>query len=220
MRPALGILGGTFDPVHCAHLRMAIEMREQLGLDRVDLMPAPYPRLRGTPSASPVQRLEMLRAAVADLDGLEVDGRELKRTGPTRTVETLEQLRSELPRTGPDDTPSLVFVMGMDAFSRFDLWSGYERILELAHLAVICRPGAPLPTSGVPAELLASLGDQSVDNVRARPAGSIFVQAIPELDISATAIRARVAAGRSIRYLVPDQVRELIEKYGIYRDAN
>ena len=105
---AIGILGGTFDPVHCGHLRLALELRTALRLDSVRLMPAPSPRLRHPPEASPEVRMRLLEAALADVPGLEADGRELSTPGPTVTADTLQALREELPSV------SLCLILGMD----------------------------------------------------------------------------------------------------------
>lgn len=208
----LGILGGTFDPVHCGHLRLALEVRDRLSLDCVRLLPAPNPRLRGTPCADASQRLEFLRAAVDDEAGLEVDARELDRDGPTSTVETLETFRREFPDT------AIVFILGMDSFRRLDQWHRWRELPALAHLAVAQRPGGTLPDTGPVADLLDELRCDDA-SLMAETSGSIFVCAPPLLEISATRVRALVAEGRSIRFLVPDKVIELIERSRCYEDA-
>lgn len=211
--PGLGILGGTFDPVHCGHLRLALEVREQLSLDHVRLLPAPNPRLRGTPHADASHRLALLHAAVDDEAGLEVDARELDRDGPTYTVDTLETLRREFPET------AIVFILGMDSFRRLDQWHRWRELPRLAHLAVAHRPGGTLPDSGPVAELLEDCRCDDAASLTAEPAGSILVCAPPLLEISATRVRALIAEGRSIRFLVPDKVIELIKRSRCYEDA-
>lgn len=209
----IGLLGGTFDPVHCGHLRVALEMRERLALDEVRLLPAPNPRLREAPRADADTRLAILAAAVKGVDGLVVDDRELSREGPTRTVETLESLRAELPEA------SLCLIVGMDAFERLDEWHRYDELLGLAHVAVARRSGAQAPASGAVARLLRAHGSDDVAALRSATSGRIFLCDTPYLEISATDIRERLATGRSIRFLVPDRVLELIARSRYYTNA-
>jgi nicotinate-nucleotide adenylyltransferase len=209
----IGILGGTFDPVHCGHLRLALEIRGLLSLDTVRLLPAPNPRLRDTPHADVTQRLQLLAAAVEDEPGLEVDARELERDGPTYTVETLASLRREFPDA------ALVFILGMDSFQHLDRWHRWRELTELAHLAVAHRPGGALPAGGPIAELLAQRRWDDVATLLDEPAGRIVVCEPPLLDISATRVRSLVSQGRSIRFLVPDKVIELINRTGCYAHA-
>ena len=209
---AIGILGGTFDPVHCAHLRLALELRATLRLDSVRLMPAPSPRLRGPPEASADVRMRLLEAALADIPGLEVDGRELSLPGPTVTADTLQAMREELPGA------SLCLILGMDAISRLDAWIDFERIPTLAHIVVAERPGAPaLPREGAVAHILRARRCDDPDAIRTTPAGFVFlVRDVPTLDISATRVRSLRARGESIRFLVPDQVHDIIVKEDLY----
>ncbi len=200
----IGILGGTFDPVHNGHLRLAIEMREALGLSGVKLIPALYPPLRDAPGTDATRRLRMLEAAIEGEDGLEVDDRELHREGPSYTVDTLRSLREEL-----GNTP-ICLIVGMDAFCRLDDWHQWNKLPELAHIAVAHRPGSASPESGVVAELVNARGVNDPAKLRDRGAGYVIVQEIPALDISATRIRALLNAGRSIRYLVPDPVNDIL----------
>ena len=131
----LGLLGGTFDPIHVGHLRLAIEVRERLGLDEVQLMPAPRPRLRGMPEVDADTRLRLLQAAVDGVGGLAVDAREMQADGPTRTVDTLESIRRE------QGARPVCWIMGADAAGRLDRWHRWERLIELAHLVIARRPG-------------------------------------------------------------------------------
>jgi len=208
----IGILGGTFDPVHCAHLRLALELRAALRLDSVRLIPAPSPRLRRAPEASADMRLRLLEAAVAEVPGLEADGRELSRPGPTVTADTLQAMREEFPDA------SLCLILGMDALSRLDAWIGFERIPALAHLAVAERPGAPsLPRDGTVADILHTRRRDDPTAIRTARAGFVFfVPGIPALDISATRVRSLRARGASIRYLVPDRVHDIIIEEDLY----
>lgn len=202
----IGILGGTFDPVHHGHLRLAIEMREALALSAVKLVPAPNPRLRDSPSTPASHRLRMIEAAVEGENHLEVDDREIHREGPTTTVETLRAFRREL-----GDTP-ICLIIGADAFSRFDQWIEWEALPELAHIAVAHRPGARLPDTGPVAALVRARKTDDPETLKRSAAGHIIVRKIPALDISSSQIRARLKSGRSIRYLVPDSIINLLKE--------
>ena len=209
---AIGILGGTFDPVHCAHLRLALELRAALRLDSVRLMPAPSPRLRREPDTSAHMRMRLLEAALADIPGLEADARELSRPGPTVTADTLQAMREELPGA------SLCLILGMDAISRLDAWVGFERIPTLAHIVVAERPGTPaLPRGGAVADILRPRRCDDPGAIRTSRAGLVFfVRDVPSLDISATRVRSLRARGESIRFLVPDRVHDIIVKEDLY----
>ena len=209
---AIGILGGTFDPVHCGHLRLALELRAALRLDSVRLMPAPSPRLRRPPEASAEVRMRLLEAALADVPGLEADERELSLPGPTVTADTLEAMREELPGA------SLCLILGMDALSRLDAWIDSERIPALAHIVVAERPGTPaLPRNGAVAHILRARRCDDPDVIRTTPSGFVFfARDIPTLEISASRVRSLRARGESIRFLVPDRVHDIIVKEDLY----
>lgn len=202
----IGILGGTFDPVHNGHLRLAIEMREALGLRSVKLIPALLSPLRTTPDMEAPTRLRMLEAAIEGEDGLEIDDRELRREGPSYTVDTLRSLRKE-----KGDAP-LCLIVGMDAFRRFDEWHEWEKLPELAHIAVAHRPGSGRPESGAVAELVEARRIDDPARLRERGAGHVIMREIPALDISASRIRALLNASQSIRYLVPDRVHDILKR--------
>jgi nicotinate-nucleotide adenylyltransferase len=207
---AIGILGGTFDPVHCGHLRLALEMLERLELASVRLLPAPHPRLRSPPELDAGRRLEMLELAIGDVPGLEVDARELGRKGPTYTVDTLESLRAELGDT------TICLIVGMDAFRRLDSWHRWPVLAELAHIVVARRPGWEPPDTGPVAELLERRACKKVVDLHAAPAGRVMLCDTPWLDISATRVRALIAEGRNIRFLVPDNVIEHLKRTRYY----
>ena len=210
-RGRLGLFGGTFDPVHFGHLRAALELAEGAALERLYLLANHRQVHRDPAAASTEDRLAMLDLAVAGVERLEVDPREALRDGPSYTVDTLEAVRAEV----PDAT--LVFFMGMDAFSGFPGWHRPERILELANLVVVDRPGAA--PSGAAAALLADRIERSGERIVDGRAGVIERRAVTQLEISATAIRDAVRAGRSPRFLLPDDVRGYIREKGLYRDA-
>lgn len=210
----LGLLGGTFDPVHYGHLRLAEEAREALGLAGVRWIPAGQPPLRRAPRVAAAHRLEMVRRAVADNPAFSVDDAETRVDAPSYTVTTLERLRAE-----PGARP-LVLLMGADAFLGLAAWHRWRELLGLAHIGVATRPGYELSLGEMPTELAAAcahrLGtDASV--LGAAPAGRVVQFAMTPLAISASLLRARLAAGLSARYLLPDPVREYILRNDLYR---
>ena len=209
----LGVLGGTFDPIHLAHLRLAEELREALALDRVVLVPAGDPPLK--PGVTPARhRLEMVRRACASNPGLEVDDLEIRRAGPSYTVDTLAALRAQRPGV------ELWFLLGADALADLAAWHEPARLLELANFAVATRPGYVRPLRELlPRALAGPFRDATLGG---RPgllhANGNQLRAVPftPLEISAREIRRRAAAGESIRYLVHDDVREYIAKHHLY----
>ena len=198
----IGILGGTFDPVHRGHLEIARRAMDEAGLERVIFIPAAQPRLKsGEPSASPQQRLEMLRLAVGETPGFEVSDIELHRTGPTLTVETLRELRGQL-----GGGIELRFVLGLDALARFDQWVEPERVVELASLLAVSRPGyTGFDWPGFYAR-----------NPYAQ--GQVDCLDSTAIDISASELRGRIAAGASVSGLLPDAVERYIRDNGLYKD--
>ncbi len=213
----LGLFGGTFDPLHVAHLRLALEAREALGLNEVCFIPAGNPALRDAPACPAADRLAMVERAVAGLAGFSVDAAEVLAaddTAPSYTVDTLERLRR---RHGP--RRPLVLLIGADAFARFESWHRWRELFGLAHVAVATRPGHELSVgsgaSALDAEFRARQG-AAVDLATA-PAGRIVPFAITALEISATSIRRRLAAGHDVRYLVPDPVLDYIGSRQLYR---
>ncbi len=207
----IGLLGGTFDPVHFGHLRLALELRQSLGLDEMRLLPCHRPAHRPAPGLDSAERSRLLRLALADCPALLLDERELRRDQPSYTVDTLRELRAEL---GAE--VSLVWALGTDAFAALDTWHRWRELTDLAHLAVIARPGYPLPVSGPVAELLRAR-QAPLDAVGKAPAGAIVVPALRWLDISASDIRAQVAAGHSPQFLLPEAVLQEIHTRHHYR---
>jgi nicotinate-nucleotide adenylyltransferase len=207
----IGILGGTFDPVHFGHLRPALEVHEALQLEELRLVPSNVPPHRPGPQASPTQRLAMLRAAVGDTPDFIIDERELEREGPSYTIDTLVSLRHELGSVG------LCLLIGMDAFLGLPDWHRWRELIEYCHMVVMTRPGAEPPVSGVLAEFVERhrTGDSAV--LASRPAGHVLFQPVTRLEISATQIRQLLGGGGSVRFLLPDAVREIIQRERLYR---
>lgn len=215
MTSPIGLFGGTFDPVHFGHLRLATELREAFRLERVVFVPAgrPWQRERST-FAGGAERVRMLELAIAGQPAFSVDDRELLREGPSYSVDTLEAYRAE---HGPQ--VPLVFLCGSDAFARVETWHRWESLFDLAHFAVAVRaddrnwhakgPGA-IPKALWPRVTM------SLKDILSAPAGCIMTFAMTPLAISSTTIRSLVQAASSIRYLTPDPVVDFIHQHQLY----
>lgn len=210
----VGVLGGTFDPIHFGHLRFAEEAAETLGLTELRLIPTGRPPHREMPVAAPGHRLAMTQLAVAGHPVLRADAREVESDAPSFTVTTLEAIRGEI------GSRPLCLLIGADAFAGFATWRRWTELAGLAHIVVATRPGHEL--SGSLSPLLGEFWDQHfVPDIRllsTRPAGFVALQKITALDISASRIRALLRAGCSARYLLPDAVLEYIGRTGLYRE--
>ncbi len=213
----IGLLGGTFDPVHLGHLRLAEELGEALGLAEVRFLPTGTPPHRTQPAASAADRLAMVRLAIAGNPRFVLDEHEIHKTAPCYMVDTLTELRAELGSERP-----LVLFVGADAFLGLATWHDWRRLFDLAHLAVAQRPGFDPAgwQAAIPAALAAELERRRcevADGLHSSPAGRIYVHEITQLDIAARRLRALLAAGRSVRYLVPEAVLDYIERHRLYR---
>jgi len=210
----VGVLGGTFDPVHYGHLRSALELVELLGLEQLRLMPCAVPPHREDPACSPAHRAAMVELAVAGEPRLACDARELDREGASYTIDSLLELRAEL---GEDR--SLCLVMGCDAVLLITTWHRWTELLDRAHIVVLARPGWTLPREGVVADWLQRHRLSAASGLVQRPAGGILVEELRPLAISSTEIRQLLAAGRSPRYLLPQPVLDYIQAHGLYRQT-
>ncbi len=213
----IGILGGTFDPIHHGHLRLAQEALEQCGLAAVRFIPAGTPPHRTPPFASAGHRLSMAKLALQGNAAFVLDEREIHLNTPCYTVNTLASLRAELGSQQP-----LALLMGGDAFLQLHTWHEWKKLFGLAHIVVMQRAGGlPLGNAmnqadaGLLAEYRARLapGERALGET---PAGAILVIDMPALEISATGIRGRCMVGRSIRYLLPDAVADYILTHELY----
>ena len=206
----IGIFGGTFDPIHYGHLRTAFEMLQALRLAEVRFIPSGDPPHRGTTYASAELRLDMVRVATQGQPGFTVDDCELRRDGPSFTIDTLAGIREEHPRA------SLGLIIGMDAFLGLTSWRRWEEILDLAHIVVAHRPGWKAPDIGELGDLISAHGTHRVDDLHDVPHGRVHIHAVTQLEIASTEIRDLIAAGRDPRFLMPDAVRDVISQSGCY----
>jgi len=212
---AIGILGGTFDPIHFGHLRLAEEMLEQARLREIRFIPTGTPPHRAAPKTPAHHRSAMVRLAIADQPAFVLDEREVVRTAPCYTVDTLRELRAELGAAQP-----LCLLMGGDAFLQLHTWHEWQQLFDLAHIVVGYRPGFTLEERihGTTAELQRHYQQRlcAANALSQQPCGGITELAIPKLEISATDIRRRVAEGRTIRYLLPSAVANYIHQHQLY----
>jgi len=199
----IGVLGGTFDPIHNAHLLLAEQARESLGLERVIFIPAKAPPHKRKARLAPAaDRLRMVHLATQGNSGFAVSDIELRRRGPSYTVDTIRALKRQLERES-----RLFFLIGGDTIGELPIWRNIRALVRLCEIVPLTRPGAPPPRVG---ELAKAIGKEE-----ARALVGRLIE-MPLMDISATDIRRRVAEGRSVRYLVPEVVREYIQRKGLY----
>ena len=205
---AIGILGGTFDPVHNGHITIATTCLKLLNLKEVRLLPCKIPVLKPAAHANNQQRLDMLALAIKDHPDCHIDERELNRSTPSYMVETLQSFRDEFP-----DTP-LCLILGMDAFNELDKWHQWEKLITLAHFIVISRPSMDFPSSGPVRALLEQHQVTDLAELNTKAAGNIFLCDMPLIDISSTTLRGDIRSGAS--NLDPD-VFDYIQEHHLYR---
>jgi nicotinate-nucleotide adenylyltransferase len=214
----VGIFGGTFNPIHLGHLRAAEEVREALGLERVIFVPAAQPPHKSGAGEDPIapacERLRWVRAAVEGHPGFAVDPLEIDRGGRSYSVDTLREIGA---RTAPE-LP--VFALGCDAFAELDAWREPQALFSLTHFAVLTRP--PVTRGSLADWLPKCVRDDievSADGFSGRHrVSAAWIRLLPilALDISSSDIRARIRTGRSVRFLVPESVREAVERHPVY----
>jgi nicotinate-nucleotide adenylyltransferase len=211
---ACGILGGTFDPVHLGHIALAEAALAQLPLSEVLWLPSGSPGHRAPPVASAAQRLAMLRLAAAGNPRFRIDAAELDSDAPTYTVHTLTRLRAQMGSAQP-----LVLLLGADSFLSLPTWLRWRELFDLAHIAIANRPGHPSGAGAAPPDLAQEIERRTAPRERlgASAAGAIVGFDMPQLDISASAVRSAIAAGQSARHLLPAAVLAYIETHRLYR---
>lgn len=214
--PLVGIYGGTFDPIHYGHLRIAEELLDAAGLKRMIFVPSGAPRLRAAPTASRGHRTAMVRLAIQDNNRFSLDEREINRPGVSATVQSLREYRCEL-----GDNTALCFVLGIDAFAKINQWSEWRELFNLCHFIVVARPGSLSikANQSLPDEVRKVLSSRCVTDVsdlESQSCGLIYTAQTSLLEISASQIRLLLSTGKSIRYLLPESVFDYIKSNRLY----
>ena len=214
----VGLLGGTFNPIHFGHLRMAQELADALNLSEVRFIPSANPPHKSMPTVSAKHRAAMVQLAIADNPLFKLDTRELARIGASSTIDTLISLREEL--SLQDKQPiSLCLILGSDAFVHLNTWARWQELLNYCHIILVQRPTASKQAK-LPDELAVLLQDhytEDLDDLTNNAAGYIHMQAITPLEISSTNIRNALIKKLSARYLVPEKVIDYLVKHKLYQ---
>lgn len=205
----IGINGGTFDPIHYGHLRAALEVKQLLGLEQVRFIPCYQPVHRGEPTVSAAQRCAMIELAIEAQPEFVLDKIEIERGGPSYMVDTLAELKALF----ADGQTGLVLMMGTDAYAKFCSWHQWQRILQLANIVVMHRPGEDLHLKGEEAR---EFREREVKQF-SQLSGQIMELAITQLDISSTRIREGLRKGFEADYLTPFRVVQYIKKHALYQ---
>ncbi|BCM25794.1 nicotinate-nucleotide adenylyltransferase [Methyloradius palustris] len=212
-RVLIGMMGGTFDPIHFGHLRMAQEISDLLALSRVHFIPSATPPHKTQTTVSAKHRTAMVNLAIADNPQFKLDLRELEREGASYSIDTLHSLRAEL-----GDEVSICLLLGSDAFIKLNTWHRWNELLNVCHIVLVQRPHTNIQEA-LPEELQAVLHNhysEHIEDLSLTPSGHITMQPITALDISATAIREDIKHGRSLRYLMPEPVISYIQSNQLY----
>jgi nicotinate-nucleotide adenylyltransferase len=216
---AIGILGGTFDPIHLGHLRLAEEMRETFGLTEVRFIPAgdPYQKTRKSRQVVPAtHRLAMMKLAIASNKHFVADEREMRREGPSYSLDTLNDLRNDCGANTP-----LIWLMGSDTFLGMPTWHRWQELFDFAHIGIAERAGNTSWRNAMAVPLLDQFEQRVTlqpEDLRASPAGRISIVSMTALDISSTAVRTQLQARQSPRYLVPDPILDYIHQHNLYSE--
>ena len=209
----IGLLGGTFNPIHFGHLRMAQELADALNLAEVRFIPSANPPHKTAPTVPAQQRAEMVQLAIADNPLFKLDTLELNRQGASYTIDTLISLREEL-----GENVSICLIMGSDAFSKLDSWHRWAELLNYCHIILVQRPDSQSQTklSDQLTAFLSTHYTENVDDLVEKSAGYIHMQQITAQDISATNVRKKLTSDKSAKYLVPEQVLAYIKQQHLY----
>lgn len=203
----IGIYGGTFNPIHFGHLRPILEVQQALSLDKVHFIPCFKAVHKDQPNVSAEQRLQMIKLALGHHPSFIANDIEIEMGGPSYTIDTLRCFKQQMPN---DD---LVLIMGTDSFAKFDTWKDWQEILTIVNIAVTHRPGETLVEQE---SFSAKLFKQNQVQQFTQSSGQTTCIEVTQLDISSTNIRQHLAQGLSIEYLVPDEVSDYIQQYGLY----
>ncbi|MBW8190715.1 nicotinate-nucleotide adenylyltransferase [Neiella marina] len=207
----IGLLGGTFNPIHNGHLELATYVQRRLGLDVMQLLPNHVPPHKETPMVNAKHRLAMVNAAIANYTQLDVNPIELARSQPSYSVDTLLTIRQQQPDN------AIYFVMGMDSFASLSQWSRWQQLLDLCHLVICQRPGDAIPTKGIEAELLAQHQKSGISELNGKLSGHILCLNNPLWPVSSTQIRQHLSHGTIDLDLLPESVVQYIANHQLYR---
>ena len=207
----IGILGGMFNPIHNAHLRVAVECKEAFAFDELRMFPCAEPPHREIPEVSSQQRLEMLQLALENVEGVQADGRELSRAGPSYTIETLRSLRAEFSQA------SLNLIIGSDAFQSLDTWHEWKKVLEFSNIVIAQRPDNQEDLSSNVGRLVKDCFTNDVNTFMASVAGRIFALKVSQLEISSSQVRKLFKERKSAQFLLPDVVLDYIKENKLYK---
>ncbi len=210
----IGILGGTFNPIHLGHLHLANQLQAKLNFDEIRFMPAALPALKDKPNVTAEQRAEMVKIAIANQPRFTLDTRELSRAGTSYTIDTLISLREEL-----GNQISLCWLMGFDAFAHLNAWHRWQELLNYAHLIVVKRPHSE-DLSSLNADvkaLLESHETKNAEEIKNQTCGKILIQEISALDISSTDIREKIPNKQDLSSMVPEAVLSYIQQHDLYQ---
>lgn len=210
----IGILGGTYNPVHKGHVYVATALAQNEEFQQIRVVPCYEPVHRDKPAATPQARLKMVELAFSNYPKIEVDDQEIKRQGPSYAYDTMRALKSQFPET------PLCWILGSDAFASFDKWHNWREFLNIGHLVIVKRPGSPLPDEGPCYELLSSHQCSSLSDLTTSSAGKIVVMSIDPPHISAHSIRHKINRGASAIDLLPTKIWQFIKENHLYQDSS
>ncbi len=206
----LGVFGGTFDPVHYGHLRLAETLRQKLVLDNVFLLPCHTPVHRPQPLASPEQRVALLKLALQEFPQLTIDCREIQRGGASYMYDSLSEIHQEQPDA------NLCLLVGLDAFMGFTKWYRWQQILQLAHIVVLSRPGTVMPIDSEAGELYQQHSITSIEQLRVQATGGIYRVETEQYNVSASELRACLQQGQAVDQWVPTAVAQWLDVHAVY----
>lgn len=218
LKAPIGLLGGTFNPIHWGHLLPTKTIMSELNLSHIMLIPAHRPPHKQTPGVDSAKRAHMVKLACIQMQQqyhsqFEVNLLELERSKPSYTVETLKILQQQHPNT------PLCFLMGMDSFINFHTWHQFEQIIELCHLVVSCRPGYQIPNNSPAAHRLATRQTDTPQDLTRSLGGKVYLANIEPIDVSSSQIREYIAANKTVDHLLPANVLAYINQMQLYRQA-
>ena len=209
----IGILGGTFNPIHNGHIYLAERLQQNLGFEAIRFMPASIPALKDSPNVSAEQRADMVKLAIADHSNFQIDTRELERTGPSYSIDSLISLRKEL-----GNTVSICWLIGSDAFAKLNTWHRWSDLLDYCHFVVVKRPHSEDLNWDAEVELLVE-AHQTIDvnALKNSASGKVLIQEIEALDISSTQIRQHIASKTDVGDVMLSSVINFIQQHQLYQ---